>query len=135
MSACFSDKVPCCVMEKLKEVSSHPIFELEILPILCSVILWQKGIASKQCVFYLDNEAAQGALIKGSTETMYASKMISLFTELEMDLQIKSWIARVPTSSNPADKPSRGDLSEMIERHISADSIPWEEVWMKVLER
>ena len=133
--SCFSEKVPSYIMEELRQHSSHPIFELEILPVLCSVFTWSAYLTSKQCVFYLDNEAAQGALVKGSSETSYAASMLRLFTEFEMNLQIKTWIARVPTSSNPADKPSRGDLSEMEQRHVTPVQILWKEVWEKVSER
>ena len=119
--SCFSEVVPSYIVEAFTEHSSHPIFELEILPVLCSVLAWSSYLVSKQCVFIwnLDNEAAQGALVKGSSETSYAARMLSCFTDLEMKLQIKTWIARVPTSSNPADKPSRGDLSEMEQRGVT----------------
>ena len=127
----FSESVPNYIMEEFKNHSSHPIFELEILPVLCSIFAWSSYLASKQCVFYLDNEAAQGALVKGSSETSYAASMLRLFTELEMKLQIKTWIARVPTSSNPADKPSRGDFSEMEQRQVTPVQILWKEVWEK----
>ena len=127
----FSESVPNYIMEEFKNHSSHPIFELEILPVLCSIFAWSSYLASKQCVFYLDNEAAQGALVKGSSETSYAASMLRLFTEFEMKLQIKTWIARVPTSSNPADKPSRGDFSEMEQRQVTPVQILWKEVWEK----
>ena len=133
--SCFSEEVPSYIMEDLKHYSSHPIFELEILPVLCGILAWSAYLSSKQCVFYLDNEAAQGALVKGSSETSYAASMLRLFTEFEMNLQIKTWIARVPTSSNPADKPSRGDLSEMEQRHVIPVQILWKEVWDQVSER
>ena len=133
--SCFSEEVPSYIMEDLKHYSSHPIFELEILPVLCGIFTWSAYLTSKQCVFYLDNEAAQGALVKGSSETSYAARMLRLFTEFEMNLQIKTWIARVPTSSNPADKPSRGDLSEMEQRHVTPVQILWKEVWDQVSER
>ncbi len=73
--------------------------------------------------------------MKGSSETSYAASMLRFFTEFEMKLQIKTWIARVPTSSNPADKPSRGDLSEMEQRHVTPVQILWKEVWDQVSER
>ncbi len=118
-TSCFSANY---IMEAFKQHSSHPIFELEILRALCSVFAWSSYLASTQRVFYLDNEAAQGALVRGSSETLYATRMLSFFTEFEMKLQIKTWIARVPTSSNPADKPSRGDLSEMEQRGVTPQS-------------
>ena len=127
----FSESVPNYIMEEFKNHSSHPIFELEILPVLCSIFAWSSYLASKQCVFYLDNEAAQGALVKGSSETSYAASMLRRFTEFEMKLQIKTWIARVPTSSNPADKPSRGDSSEMEQRQVTPVQILSKEVWEK----
>ncbi len=133
----LSDVVPSYIVEAFKEHSSHPIFELEILPVLCSVLAWSSYLVSKQCVFCLDNEAAQGALVKGSSETSYAARMLSCFTDLEMKLQIKTltWIARVLTSRNPADKPSRGDLSEMEQRGVTPVQILWKEVWEQVSEK
>lgn len=60
----FSGAAPQEVMDTLLEFSTHPIFELELLPVLVSIYIWKRFISHKHCVIYLDNEAAQGALIR-----------------------------------------------------------------------
>ena len=64
-------------------------------------------------MFYLDNEAARGALISGATPSESGGWLIRTFTVHEMHGQLKVWFARVPTSSNVADKPSRLDVTEL----------------------
>jgi hypothetical protein len=39
--------------------------------------------------------------------------------------QLKVWFARVPTSSNIADKPSRLDVTELIAEGINRVDIKW----------
>ena len=45
-----------------------------------------------------------------------------------MQFQLKSWIARVPSASNPADAPSRLDNSELKHLRATKASIPWKVV-------
>ena len=49
-------------------------------------------------------------MIAGRAATVVSSQLVDSFVSREMELQIKPWFARVPTSSNIADDPSR--LSE-----------------------
>ena len=60
----ISEEVPSKVMELLMQDSQHPIFELELLP-----ATWRHLVHHCQCVFYLDNEEAKGALIHAATST------------------------------------------------------------------
>ena len=131
----FSGVVPRDIMEKLLQFSSHPIFELELLPVLVSIYIWRELISYKHCVIYVDNEAAQGALIKASSDSPSGAAIVSAFTSLEMDMQLKVWIARVPTSSNIADGPSRGDCDDLIARNLHRNEIPWKDVLMLVEEK
>lgn len=94
----LSGVVPDEVMKVLLKFSSHPLFELELLPVLISIYLWRRFFSCKHCVIYLDNEAAQGALIRGSSDSSSGAAIVSAFTCLEMDMQLKIWVARVPTS-------------------------------------
>ena len=43
--------------------SGHPIYELEILPVVLGVACWKELISGKQLVCYIDNSAAQAAFI------------------------------------------------------------------------
>ena len=51
--------------------------------------------------------------------------MVKAFVLTEMRCQVKVWFARVPTSSNIADGPSRLDVTEMEARHIKRHRINW----------
>ena len=87
----FSEKVPQGLMEKLLSKSSHPIFELELLPVGCAMALWGHYMKHSQCVVYLDNEAAKGALSNAATNTEHGQRIIQRFVREEMQYQIKIW--------------------------------------------
>ena len=87
-------------MDKLLEVSSNPIHELELLPIYLATSLWTSKIRQSQVVWYVDNESSRMAARRGSGETIYASVFIDAFVETECKSQIKSGFSRVPSHSN-----------------------------------
>ena len=115
-------------MDKLLYHSAHPIFELELVPVGCAMSLWGPQMRHSQCVVYLDNEAAKGALSHAATNTEHGQKIIERFVKEEMFYQIKMWFARVPTSSNLADKPSRLETSELDALSVERATIDWCEV-------
>ena len=121
----FSEKLPDSLMDLFLQDSNHPIFELELLPVLAAVLLWAKYVQNSQCVFYLDNEAAKGALIHGATSTEKGMRIIEKFVLEEMRCQIKVWFARVPTSSNIADKPSRLETGELDSLGVHRRLVDW----------
>jgi ribonuclease HI len=121
----FSEKVPETWMSQFLQESKHPVFELELLPIVAALYVWEATLKHCQSVFYLDNEAARGALISGSTQSVSGSWLVRTFTVNEMHGQLKVWFARVPTSSNIADKPSRLDVTELIAEGINRVDIKW----------
>eukprot|EP00435_Cladocopium_sp_Y103_P072858 s580_g41.t1 len=127
VSRYFSEKVPNSFMQSLSQTSNHPIFEVELLPVLCSLQLWSRFLSNSQCVFYIDNEAAKGALLHGATSTVYGQHLIREFVVKEMECQVKVWFSRVPTSSNLADKPSRLETTELDALGVTRDSVDWEE--------
>jgi ribonuclease HI len=130
----FAEKVPASLMDKLLSQSSHPIFELELLPVGCAMSLWGQQMRHSQCVVYLDNEAAKGALSHAATNTEHGQRIIERFVKEEMLYQIKMWFARVPTSSNLADKPSRLETSELDALGVERTTINWYEVEAQLME-
>jgi hypothetical protein len=86
---------------------------------------WGPLMRHSQCVFYLDNEAARGALTNGATSTEYGKRMVQSFVLDEMSHQIKTWYARVPTSSNLADKPSRLETADLDALGVFRVAIEW----------
>ena len=61
----FGAEVPDDVMDKVCKASANPVYEVEILPAVLAVVLWGSMLKGCQCVFFLDNDAARSALIKG----------------------------------------------------------------------
>ena len=62
----FSEVVPDEVMNQLLEESKHPIYELEILPVLVAAVVWGECFRNAQVVCYVDNEGAKSSLLKGT---------------------------------------------------------------------
>ena len=81
----------------------HPIYEVELMPVLISVFLWKRQIEQCQIVYYLDNEAVRPRLIEGSRATIVANAIVDGFCELESSLQLETWFSSVPTRSNLGD--------------------------------
>ena len=103
----FGERVNAEFLEILLGTSKHPIYELEILPVLMAASLWATYIAGGQVVFYIDNEAARSAFIQGVGATVHTKSMVQNFVRLEERIKIYSWFGRVPSHSNIADQPSR----------------------------
>lgn len=119
-------------MEHFLKGSQHPVFELELLPVVIALCVWEKFLRNCQSVFYLDNEAARGALISGATPSESGSWLVRTFTVHEMHGQLKVWFARVPTSSNVADKPSRLDVTELNAEGVDRVIIDWNNLWEQI---
>ena len=104
---CFGEVVPRALVDQLHEYSDHPIYEVEVLPVLLSLKIWMRFLTGCPTVFYLDNVAARASYIKGIGANPSAASFIKEFVQLESRLKIYSWFGRVPSHSNIADSPSR----------------------------
>ena len=80
------------------------IFEAELLAVVLSLHLWESRLSSAPCVF---NSTARDVAISGSARTSPAKELLELLLRKEDSLSIVAWFARVPSTSNPSDAPSR----------------------------
>ena len=122
----FSCVVPEVFMQKALEKSANPIYELELLPIYISLVLWGSRLRATHLVCYLDNDAARAALCKGYGSTDLARRIVACTMESECRHKLKSWFARVPTHSNISDGPSRLDCREVERLGSKFIEIDWE---------
>jgi hypothetical protein len=104
---CFGLELEDSLRAEFLAASRHPIYELEIFPVLVSLRIWQHRLKNAQVVFYLDNNAARSALIRADGSTLLSQAMIAEFVKLEKDVRILPWLSRVPSASNPADDAAR----------------------------
>ena len=121
----ISEQVPSELMDKFLTLSKHPIFELELLPVWIALTEWEGHLVGAQCVFYLDNEAAKASLVNGCSSQDSGAEIIQAFVYSEMGLQVKVWFARVPTSSNISDGPSRLEIADMQRCGAKQKQIHW----------
>jgi hypothetical protein len=77
-------------------------------------------------VYYIDNESAKMAFVKGSGETDFASHLIDDFVCLEAQMQHETWFRRCPSHSNPSDGASRLDLTWFEGKGASRTNLNWE---------
>ena len=110
----FASVVPEYILERFFRLSKNPIHELEVLPVLLAAVLWSVYLAKAQTVWYIDNESARMAMIRGAGETEYSSRFINGFVFIECREQFKSWFARVPSFSNIAEGASRKECQRLL---------------------
>ena len=121
--AFFSVKLDEASVARLYAHSSHPIYEIELLAVWTALTLWEQCIRDSYSVFYLDNEAARGALISARSSTLTGGMIVDSFMRLEDRSLCRPWFGRVPTHSNCADEPSRDSYQHLVAKGVRRDSL------------
>ena len=106
----FSAKVSTQVMALWeKGGSKHPVFQAELLPVLVAVCTWTQVLGNRDVIAFLDNDAARHALVRGYSPIPSAAELVGETWLSIARCGARIWFARVPSGSNPADAPSRGE--------------------------
>ena len=92
--------------------SSQVIGQAEIFPVLISLRTWEAQLAGRRVLFFIDNDSARWGLVKGYSPILSSAAIIGDVWQEVARLGCWPWFARVPTSSNPGDKPSRLEFAE-----------------------
>ena len=94
----------------LNEVGEQIICQAELFPILLAKLAWSSIFRNRRVLIFVDNDPARFGMIKSESNSDMSNKIIKQYYKLESESPSVSWFARVPTESNPADLPSRGEL-------------------------
>ena len=81
---------------------------LELCMALVALFLWGRALAKSAYIHFVDNDGAGFALAKGLSGEPDFDALVSGFWALAAALACTPWIARVASSSNPADAASHG---------------------------
>ncbi len=81
---------------------------------LVALKAWGEQLSSRQVVFYVDNDGVRDFLISCNTADPVGTVLLTNVLELEGALAISSWFTRVPSKSNIAENPSRGEISDLL---------------------
>ena len=95
------------------------IFEAELLAVVVAFSAWRKIISSMSLLCFVDNNSARDVAISGSGRNVTANLLIEALLKLEMASCTTPWYSRVPTPSNIADDPSRGEIHELVKNSIN----------------
>ena len=90
------------------------IFEAELLALIVSFILWKNLICNAPVVFFVDNNSARDVAISANSRSKTIEAFVEQLLRVEDMASSFCWFARVPSPSNPADDPSRGETKNMV---------------------
>lgn len=97
----------------VKTVGEQVICQVETYAFLCVRWLWRKSLNNRCGIVFIDNEASRLSLIKRGSPSISMFLLIAVGSLLDSVGIFAPWYERVPSYSNPADLPSRGQ-SELL---------------------
>ena len=92
--------------------SKQVISQAELYPVLLVKHHSGSSWIGRKIVYYIDNDSSRFSLIKASSQNRYSVQIVKAFYATEIGSPTLPWFARVPSSSNVADLPSRGKVEE-----------------------
>jgi hypothetical protein len=120
MSRMFGGAVPPeLVADWRSDGRIQTIGQAELLPVLMCRLTFSELLRHRRVFYYIDNDSARMALIKGHSPSVSSYRIISAIAKLEVESQSWSWYSRIPSHSNPSDGPSRSRLVAAAENLFS----------------
>ena len=99
------------------------IGELEALAPVMALDLWKCQCESRHVSFYIDNDGARYSLIRGYSCSVSLSVISHMMAVRLEELVCLPWFARVASSSNLADFPSRGRPHPLLPESLLSDRV------------
>lgn len=121
-SVMFGKAVPGELVKEWKlEGVTQTIGQAELLPVLMSKLTLPGLFAHRRIFYFIDNDSARMAMIRGHSPSASSHRIISSFFQDEAMRQTWSWFARIASHSNPGDGPSRLRLIPAAENLFSEE--------------
>ena len=111
----FASKVEEGRVRRWKEEAGGEkvIHQAEIYSVVVALRTWGPALRGRRLLVFVDNDAARAALVAGGSRALPSAKLVGEFWQLAAEYHLYPWVERVPTRSNPADAPSRGDRGQL----------------------
>ena len=109
----FGATVPNGLLKTWTEdgTKEHVIGLVEMYAVLVALNTWNDWICEERLLIFVDNWPVVDALVKGTSSQLTWRDMLMVFEKIDETQQSLHWVVgRVPSSSNPADPPSRGTV-------------------------
>ena len=81
---------------------------IELLASVVAVEHMAKAMAGKTAILFVDSEAVEGCLVKGSSSREDQEDLVSIFWDLILEAVIGMYISRVPTDITSQTDPAEG---------------------------
>ena len=109
--ACPSGSVDA---RRLEAVKRQVICQAELAVVPLALQTWSATVAHRDVLSFIDNDPAKDALILGSSRSEWSAAAVRRTRLLCAELAAAVWYERVPSPSNIADWPSRGDIDSLL---------------------
>ena len=96
------------------KVKEQVICQAELAAVVIAAVTWADLLKHRDVIFFVDNDPAKDALVNGCSRSTASSEMVRFCRILCARNAIAPWFDRVPSPSNIADGPSRGDCEVLV---------------------
>ncbi len=101
--------VPSAMVKAWQATAGEQIMcQIEMYAALLVRFRYRDLLLNRPCIFFIDNEAARIALLKGVSPSISLFRMTHAVSVLDAAKPCGIWYERVPSFSNISDLPSRG---------------------------
>ena len=108
----LNEKTCLAIMDENQE---QAIGELETLAVYVALKKWERYLASKHVVVFLDNDSARYSILRGDSKNKQVAQIARGIALLEEAMCCFAWYSRVPTEANVADHPSRDEPCDRLD--------------------
>ena len=110
----FGCDVPGDLIEAWQaEGKTHVIGLIELYALVTALNTWKNILGNDRVILFTDSWPVYDVVVKGTSSEQAWRKLLLDLEEFDEQCPMMLWIARVPSSSNPADPPSRRSLREI----------------------
>eukprot|EP00435_Cladocopium_sp_Y103_P049658 s1454_g15.t1 len=110
----FGDNVPGAWVDRWTAHGRKQVIgQAEIFPVVVAKKTWCDILESRMTLWFLDNSSALHALIRSYSPVVENQNLLCINAKYDSAVAPTNWYARVPSSSNLADGPSRLEFSEV----------------------
>ena len=92
------------------------------------MLTWRKECCHRRIFFAIDNDDDRAAAINSASSVLAAQAIVRAIVKLSAKYTCYRWFMRVPSPSNLADDPSRGEDEDLRRRQAVRHPLDWGEV-------
>ena len=111
----FAERMPPHVLKRFLK-RDNQVVVAELAAVLVALRVMRDELRGRDVVFFVDAEAVEAALVKGTSSASDLSSLIDDIWRSAVEAGVAIYFDRVPTDSNIADQPSRGFVAELARR-------------------